>query len=194
MHANWVNRCDQKIVFEKQNGRGADAKYRWTAYKGMHDGKGIKFVKANSAIEKYDTKYFGTYRTRVEGAENAETYQDKRTNIWHNLGVFASTCPIFGALLVVACWYLWDLFKGGGFEKALTKGKPVAAQVVTTTTVTPSAGLIAPGGGAAGPAVNERKQEATASDYVAAISEKWRPRLSGLISNAKDGAAVCGMV
>jgi zona occludens toxin len=187
VHANWVNRCDQKIVFEKQNGRGADSKYRWTAYKGMHDGKAIKFVKANTGIEKYDPKYFGTYRTRVEGAQNGETYQDARTNIWSN-PVFRKYLPIGGALLVLSCWFLWDQFKGGGFEKSLTKGRPETHTVTTVTKSAAGPGVSAPPAVAAqGAAVDGRpgaSAEAKADDYVAAITDKWRPRLSGLISGS----------
>lgn len=190
VHANWVNRCDQKIVFEKQNGRGKDDAYRWTAYKGKHDGKGIVFVKANSAVEKYDKKYFGTYRTRVEGAENAETYQDGRTNIMNN-PVIKRWLPLFAVLLVASLVYVVYLFKGGGLEKSLTaKAAPAGtSQVVTTVTTVPNT----PGGAsavqakAAGANVGDGKlqAEAMADDYVGTISAKWRPRLSGMIYSVK---------
>lgn len=183
VHANWVNRCDQKIVFEKQNGRGADAKYRWTAYKGQHDGQRIKFVKVNSGVEKYDERYFGTYRTRVEGSENAETYKDKRTNILHN-PIFRKWLPLMGIVVLLAVYYLFNFFKGGGFEKSLTKNKPVdAPHIVTTTVVTPASGVAAvqPPPVQGPPVSQAQAQDAMAADYVASISGKWRPRLSGLI-------------
>ncbi|WP_454763089.1 zonular occludens toxin domain-containing protein [Cupriavidus campinensis] len=185
-NAVWVNRCDQKIVFEKQNARGADNKYRWTAYKGRISNGRVQFEKVNTGIKQYDPKYFGTYATRVEGSENAETYKDNRTNIWHN-PVFRRYLPIFGALLVVACWYLWHMFKGGGFEQALVKGKPQTGQVVTTTVVTPASGVSAvQPSPVQGPAVSQAQaQDAMAVDYVASISGKWRPRLSGMIYSAR---------
>lgn len=186
VHANWVNRCDQKIVFEKQNARGKDDKYRWTAYKGQHVDGRIKFLKVNTGVVAYDKKYFGTYATRVEGAENAETYQDGRTNIMNN-PFFRKWLPLFGLALVGAVVFIVYLFKGGGLEKGLTAGAKQSqpAHVVTTTvTHTPAPGVgAAPQPGVPSTAVGDGKPqpEAMAADYVAAISGKWRPRLSGLI-------------
>lgn len=190
VHANWVNRCDQKIVFEKQNARGADQKYRWTAYKGQHDGKGIRFVKVNSAVEKYDAKYFGTYRTRVEGSENAETYRDARTNIWTN-PVLRRYIPIAVVVVIGAGYFLVHMFKGGGFEKSLTKGQPAAPHVVTTVTTTPapvpasSVSAVQPPVPSGLPVSQAQQQDAMAADYVASISSKWRPRLSGMIYDVR---------
>jgi len=185
VHANWVNRCDQKIVFEKQNARGADQKYRWTAYKGMLVKEKIQFVQVNTGVEKYDEKYFGTYATRVEGSKNAETYKDARTNIMNN-PVFRKWLPLFAVVFVCALVFLVYMFKGGGLEKSLTKGgKPQDAPHVTTTvTYTPASSVAAvqPVTPAAAP-VGEGKPDADAmaSDYVSNISGKWRPRLSGMI-------------
>ncbi|MDE4916995.1 zona occludens toxin [Cupriavidus metallidurans] len=190
VHPNWVNRCDQKIVFEKQNGRGKDDTYRWTAYKGKHDGKKIVFVKANSGVEKYDKKFFGTYRTRVEGSDNADTYQDGRTNIMTN-PVIRKWIPLFGLALVAAIVFIVYLFKGGGMEKGLVKNTkaPGSEQTVVTTVTHTPAPASAPNVAAAQPSASSTvtvgdgkpQTEAMAADYVAAISAKWRPRLSGMI-------------
>jgi len=189
VHANWVNRCDQKIVFEKQNGRGKSDSYRWTAYKGKHDGRKIVFLKTNSGLEKYDPKYFGTYATRVEGSENAETFQDSRTNIMSN-PVFRKWLPLFAVVLIAAVVFIIYLFKGGGLEKGLTKGvKPAdAPHVVTTTVTTPASAPVASVANVAqGSPMNDGKAqpEAMSADYIAAISAKWRPRLSGVIFTAR---------
>ncbi|NUA30185.1 zonular occludens toxin domain-containing protein [Cupriavidus basilensis] len=186
-NAVWVNRCDQKIVFEKQNARGADKKYRWTAYKGRVVNGRIQFDKVNSGIKQYDEKYFGTYATRVEGSENAETYKDDRTNIWHN-PVFRKWMPLMLIAVAVAVYYLFHMFKGGGFENSLVKtAKPEASHVVTTVTTVPNSSVsavqpVAPGGP---PVAQAQSMDAMASDYVASISNKWRPRLSGMIYDAK---------
>lgn len=187
VNAVWVNRCDQKIVFEKQNARGADDKYRWTAYKGRVVNGRVQFDKVNTGIKVYDAKYFGTYATRVQGSENAETYKDARTNIWNN-PVLRRWLPLAFAVCVVAVWYMFHLFKGGGLEKSLVKApasKP--AHVVTTTVPVAASGVsavqpAAPGG----PAVSQTQaQDAMSADYVAAISAKWRPRLSGLLYSSR---------
>lgn len=186
-NAVWVNRCDQKIVFEKQNARGADDKYRWTAYKGRIVNGRVQFEKVNTGIKKYDPKYFGTYATRVEGSENAETYKDNRTNIWHN-PVFRKWLPLGFVVVVASGYYLVHMFKGGGFEKGLVKEqKKDAPHVVTTTVVTPASGVAAVQPPAVGgpPVSQAQAQDAMAADYVSAISSKWRPRLSGMIFNPK---------
>lgn len=192
-NAVWVNRCDQKIVFEKQNARGADDKYRWTAYKGRIVNGRVQFEKVNTGIKKYDPKYFGTYATRVEGSENAETYKDNRTNIWHN-PVFRKWGPLMLALVAVAVYYLFHMFKGGGFEQSLVKDqKPATPHVVTTTTVTSTpangAAAVQPKVPGAQPAGQSAAQvpDSMAADYVTAISAKWRPRLSGMIYNGRKG-------
>ncbi|WP_454845804.1 zonular occludens toxin domain-containing protein [Ralstonia thomasii] len=195
--ANWVNRCDQKIVFEKQNARGADDKYRWTAYKGkLVDGK-IQFLKVNTGVVSYDKKYFGTYATRVDGSDNAETYQDARTNVWNN-PVLRKFAPAMLICAGVAVWYLWHAFKGGGLEKSLGGHKVEKSVTVTSTppavtsasAVQVGAAQAQPAAAKSAPVSESQKQDAMSDDYVATISQKWRPRLSGLVWGAKGARLV----
>ncbi|SOZ12726.1 zonular occludens toxin domain-containing protein [Cupriavidus taiwanensis] len=193
VHPVWVNRVDQKIVFEKLNARGKDQSYKWTSYKGMHDGRKIKFTQVNKGTESYDPKYFGTYKSHQAETTNTATYKDNRTNIWHS-PVFRKWGPVMLALVAVAVYYLFHMFKGGGFEQSLVKDqKPVTPHVVTTTTVTstPASGAAAvqptvPGAQPAGQSVAQ-VPDSMAADYVTAISAKWRPRLSGMIYNGRKG-------
>ncbi len=187
VHPVWVNRVDQKIVFEKLNARGKDSSYKWTAYKGMHDGRKIKFVQVNKGSESYDPKYFGTYKSHQAETTNTATYKDNRTNIWHN-PIFRKWAPLMFVCVAVAVYYLFDFFKGGGFEKSLVKEKKAdAPHVVTTVTTVPASSVAAvqPTVPAGAPVSQAQTQEALAADYVAAISAKWRPRLSGMIYDAK---------
>lgn len=187
VHPVWVNRVDQKIVFEKLNARGKDQSYKWTSYKGMHDGRKIKFVQVNKGTETYDPKYFGTYKSHQAETTNTATYKDARTNIWTN-PVLRKWVPVMFALLVVAVYYLYHNFKGGGFEKSLVKQESRAVpQTVTTTVVTAASGAAAvqPGPVQGTPMGQTQTQDAMASDYVSAISGKWRPRLSGMIFDAR---------
>ncbi|QCX48947.1 zonular occludens toxin domain-containing protein [Ralstonia pseudosolanacearum] len=194
VHPVWVNRVDQKIVFEKLNARGKDSKYKWTAYKGLHNGTKIKFEQINKGTEGYDPKYFGTYASHQAATENTETYKDARTNVWNN-PVLKRWLPLFGIALVVALWWLWHMFRGGGFEQSLNAGHKVESK--TTVVSTPASSVAAVAAPASAVQVNVgqaqppasksdivspgQKQDAMADDYVASISQKWRPRLSGLV-------------
>lgn len=188
VHPVWVNRVDQKIVFEKLNARGKDDRYKWTSYKGLHDGRKIKFVQVNKGTEGYDSKYFGTYRSHQAETTNTATYKDNRTNIWHN-PIFRKWGPLMFAAVAAAIYYLVSFFQGG-FEKSLVKDKQAnAPHVVTTTVVTPASSVSAvqPGQVAGSPVAQgtNQVQDAMAADYVSSISTKWRPRLSGMIYDAK---------
>ena len=184
VNANWVNRCDQKIVFEKQNAQGSDGKYRWTSYKGRIENGRIKFVKVSSGVEKYDPKYFGTYATRVEGSDNAETYKDDRTNVLKST-LFRVYMPLGFIAFLICCWYLWYLIKGGGMQKALVKDEHKVTTVTSTSSTLPT--NVAPSQAqptqqpSQAAAAQPQKPDALADDYVASITAKWRPRLGGLI-------------
>jgi len=187
VHPVWVNRVDQKIVFEKLNARGKDQSYKWTSYKGMHDGRKIKFVQINKGTETYDPKYFGTYKSHQAETTNTATYKDARTNIWNN-PIFRKWAPLMFAALAAGVYYLWGFFHGG-FEKSLVKNKPDAPHVVTTTVTTaPASAVVAAAAAPQGSPMNQgsaQPMDAMAVDYVASISGKWRPRLSGMIYDAK---------
>lgn len=199
VHPVWVNRVDQKIVFEKLNARGSDQKYKWTAYKGQHNGTKIRFSEINKGTEVYDPKYFGTYASHQADTENTETYKDARTNIWNN-PVFRKWLPLFGVALVLSVSYLWHLFKGGGLEKGLAGGHKIetTTAVVTTPATVPvaasgvqaSVGQPQPVPAKSAPVSESQKQDAMADDYIASISQKWRPRLSGLVWGAKGARLV----
>ncbi|ATW64833.1 putative viral extrusion protein [Ralstonia phage RSIBR3] len=187
----WVNRVDQKIVFEKLNARGKDDKYKWTAYKGLHNGTKIKFTQINKGTEGYDPKYFGTYASHQASTENTETYKDARTNVWNN-PVLRRWLPLFGAALVVAVWYLWHALKGGGLEQSINAGHKVETKTTVVSAPAPvalpaaasgvqaSVSQAQPMASKAEPVSGGQRQDAMADDYVASISQKWRPRLSGL--------------
>ncbi|WP_199030582.1 zonular occludens toxin domain-containing protein [Ralstonia sp. ASV6] len=199
VHPVWVNRVDQKIVFEKMNARGNDKKYKWTAYKGQHNGTKIKFTQINKGSEVYDPKYFGTYKSHQDSTSNTETYKDARTNVWSN-PVLRKFVPLMVIGLVGAVWFLWHAFKGGGLEKSLNAGHKVEKTVTVSSTPAPAAAPASavqanvsqaqPVQGKSAPVAESQKQDAMADDYVAAISQKWRPRLSGLVWGARGARLV----
>ncbi|WP_247539177.1 zonular occludens toxin domain-containing protein [Ralstonia pseudosolanacearum] len=200
VNALWVNRCDQKIVFEKLNVFGSSKKYRWTAYKGTHDGKRIRFNKVQGGSGKYEEKFFGTYQSYQDGADNTETYQDKRTNFLYSR---TARLILIGAVIIgIGVKYaVGVLGKGGALEKSLTK-QPQTTTTVTTVTVPASgvAAAAAPGAGAgqvqpqsqpAPPSASRQgTSEALANDYVMAMTDKFRPRLAGVGGSNRRGFAV----
>lgn len=196
VNALWVNRCDQKIVFEKLNVFGSSKKYRWTAYKGVHDGRRVKFVKVNSGTETYDPKYFGTYASYQDGADNTETYKDNRTNFLYSRN--AKLILVGLVVIGIGVKYALGVFgKDGSLQKGLMgKSQPVTTTMTSTVTI-PASGVQAtpvsvqpqaPVAQAVG--TRQGTQEVLADDYVMAMTEKYRPRLAVFANSRSRAMAV----
>lgn len=172
VHAMWRRRCGQKIVFSKLDGLGRADRYSYRVYKAVTP---EKYELISKGVGKYDPKFFGSYASHTGDEINTENYKDSRAVIWNTFG-FKTALPVFGVLLLAACWYLYGLLWGGKLMQpedrpaAATSSKPIQAREETM----PAAPVqrIAP----------ESPPQTTLADYVQDISSRWRPRLSAYVS------------
>jgi len=180
VHTLWRRRVDQKIVFQKLDTLGAPTKYKWSVFKATVDGKGvIKFQQVQKGVSKYDTKYFGTYKSHVADDTNTETFKDSRASLLSSKMVRVGL-PVMLAVAYLAFNYVWGFFHSDGTQ--FQKGAK-SPHVQTSGTKPASPAVVAPQPVDVA-AVNAARAAAAApkvTDYIAQISDKWRVRLSGLI-------------
>ncbi|MEJ1167386.1 zonular occludens toxin domain-containing protein [Variovorax sp. CCNWLW186] len=173
--ALWRRRVDQKFIFLKLTALGADKRYRVTIHKGQGNGE---FVKVADKLNKYDPKYFGTYKSHVSGDTDTDTYTDDRIVFWKGGmvkygAVFAVACLIFGS------WKLWAFFH----PPEPVKAKPGSASAARAIPAAPTAPAAPPT--AAKPQVEAKAPVDTRSPeerYFADLGTKGRVRLSGLMT------------
>ena len=120
----WRRRTQRKIVFTKRTGIGKPDSYVWKAYEASVP---EKFTKISSGTGKYDSKFFGTYKSHQDGTNNTTfAYEDDRTNVLKQKS-FLVGIPFYAIILIIAIYYLWQFFHP----------EPEKQQVETTYTSPP---------------------------------------------------------
>lgn len=122
VHTTWKRRTERKISFLKLSMVGMDSKYKWEMYQGSINGvKGdVVFKKIKSGVEKYDSKYFGSYLSHQLTTDNTEVYSDDRVNLFKSKQ-FYFYLPVFICFLIFAIYYLTSFFNG---ETSISNTKP----------------------------------------------------------------------
>lgn len=177
VQALWRRRVDQKLVFLKLTALGADKRYQVTVFKGQGD---ETFAKVTTKINKYDTKYFGTYASHVSEDTDTETYTDGRVNVFKSsLFTWVLPCALVGA--VWGGWTTWKYFnptpaassvpKPGSLSAA--RAVPPAAPVVPVRT--------SPADEVRGPKPAPEPPKTAEERYFVDLTGKGRARLGGFI-------------
>lgn len=113
VHSSWVNRVNRKVTFIKKDVVGKANEYKWIMYHGAPDNRGnVKFREVSRGDERYDERYFGTYKSHSEGTENKSTYADDRANIFRSK-VFRKWIPLYSVAALAALVYVVWAFTGG---------------------------------------------------------------------------------
>lgn len=185
-HSLFKRRVDQKILFNKLDALGFTKRYSWQVCKSA----GLeRFEVISKGVGSYDPKYFGTYKSHVDGAENKSTFEDSRANIFKSK-FFRYILPLSLALGCVAVWKVSDVFTNGFSQpkKVATNsaGFPIASSVV------PGANVLVPSQPAPPTAVKPPSVEgpkepmlpserpiSAPQDRVQILSEKYRLRVGG---------------
>lgn len=112
-HTTWKRRIERKITFLKLSMVGQDNRYKWEMYQGAINGvKGdVVFKKIKSGVEKYDSKYFGSYLSHQLTTDNTDVYSDDRVNIFKSKQ-FVVYLPIFIGVIAFAIYFLVSFFSG----------------------------------------------------------------------------------
>lgn len=157
VHTTWKRRTERKISFLKLSMVGMDSKYKWEMYQGSINGvKGdVVFKKIKSGVEKYDSKYFGSYLSHQLTTDNTDVYSDDRVNIFKSKQ-FMFYIPIFLAVIAFAIYFLTSFFNGD-------------TQIVNTKSKEPSNGPVAK---------VEKQQIATTGELNQAPQKKPKPKPS----------------
>lgn len=157
VHTTWKRRTERKISFLKLSMVGMDSKYKWEMYQGSINGvKGdVVFKKIKSGVEKYDSKYFGSYLSHQLTTDNTDVYSDDRVNIFKTKQ-FMLYIPIFIGVIAFAIYFLTSFFNG-------------ETQIVNTKAKEPSNG----------PAVKvEKQQTVTTGELNQPTQKKSKPKPS----------------
>ncbi len=195
-HTLWKRRIENKLVFSKLSALGAEDRYNWALYKQTSPDK---WEKTTSGTDKYDKKYFGTYKSHTDGTTNTGNYQDKRAVIWSS-PLFKLGLPAVAVVGGLALYYVVGLFNGG-LEQSLaptSQQKPPARASVqpvsveerhyrvvngqrvevtpqhTTSTATSQAPAPAP----------QAMQTVSANAHIQHLNESNRVRLAAVIQSA----------
>lgn len=175
-HNIWRRRCQRKIIFTKLDMLGMENRYSWEMYTGKATNKDIKFVKINSGTEKYEERYFGTYKSHTDDTLNTGNLKDDRSNIFKTSG-FRFGLP---AALVVGFFAIQHLI---GFFSPPEKiiDEPVNRESLAKL----SAPAVSPQVSAATPLPIKRTIVGTDQtlDYVEKMALNYRLSLVGFIEN-----------
>ena len=189
-HNLWKRRVQRKIIFIKQDMIGRENSYKWEMFTGKPTNKDIKFVKISSGSEKYDPKYFGTYKSHTESTLNTGNLKDDRANIFKTKG-FIFGIPALILIGIFAINYLISFFepKEPNVQiKPIITRENIKRNMPITDNANDSEVNHANRRETREPPVIGRDHSLT---YVEVLAEKYRIRLDGYINNdAKSNGLV----
>jgi zona occludens toxin len=170
VHSMWRRRCEMKFVFVKLSAIGAEGSYSVTVWR--YVGKD-KYEKATTSLRKYDSAYFGTYKSHVADDRNKSNYKDARASV-----MSSKLLRLAGPACIVAL--VWGGFTAWKFFHPA----PAPSQVAQAKL---SAVPAAPVGVAAASAALPSKPDTRSVQErrFAELSGRSRIRLAGLISSAR---------
>jgi zona occludens toxin len=182
-HMLWKRRIDTLITFVKRDAIGRPNEYTWTT----HKQKNGKFVELRTGKGEYEPKYFGLYKSHVDGVTEIDSHEDDRTNIFKS-SAFRIWLPAFGLVLLYAAYSLYGFFTDSS-KIVNVKAKPVT---VTETISAPKPVTIETKT-APTPAVKEEpkpkvERSIQFADFLQQHLTEYRPRLAAIIENKRTGA------
>lgn len=179
-HKMWKGRIDTKFVFRKLDAIGKEESYKWVAMKRLENGK---FQETTSGTRKYDSKYFGTYKSHTDGTANTGNYGDARANVKNSkawkVAKISAAVGVFALAFIV-----WFFKSGGGMTDQPKIDKPAQqAQVPASVPVQsqPQQPQVKPQTTTTVTSYTLGSPEAIQDDYVDKLSQKYRIRLAGVL-------------
>lgn len=184
-HKMWTGRVDTLVKFRKLDAIGKEDQFSCSVFKRDSGGKFKEVTKAKP--EKYDPKYFGTYKSHTEGTLNTANFADARANVKNSKAW--KVAKIYSVVALVAIGFIIWFFNGGA---TVAKEPPKKANIAETVAERDhAAALKAPGqqpdkmspAPASAPAAPSAPP--AFKDHIEKLQEKHRARLTGIIWNAK---------
>ena len=123
IHPAWRRRTERKVMFLKLSAVGKDNSYTWTAYQAIpQNDRDPKWNKAANGIEKYDSKYFGSYASHVPAVDNKGAYADGRFNIFNRKSLRYGIPAAF----LFGCFGIYYIISFFGDDSPIAKPKEKA--------------------------------------------------------------------
>lgn len=174
-HNLWRRRIDKLVYFVQKDSVGKPTEYFWRLSKCVGTDK---FVEVSTGSSKYDSKFFGIYKSHVDGVDNKEAYEDERANVWSRPSLRYGI-PAMAIVGLFAIGYIINFF----MHPSLTPS--TSDHVSHQVNVKPSLVTAPPlnsDGSYSLPAVVAPVVDS--SDLVADLLVTTRPRLSAFVSSA----------
>lgn len=95
VHPMWRRRIQRLITFNKLQAVGAPTAYRWECWEATRP---ESFKTVSSGLRKYDSKYFGLYKSHTDGTTNKSPYSDDRANILKNKSLHFAVLGVVGLM------------------------------------------------------------------------------------------------
>lgn len=179
-HNLWKRRVDKLVYFVQKDCVGKPLEYQWVLSKRV---SADKFAEVTKGPGKYESKYFGIYKSHVDGATNKEAYQDIRANVW-NRKALKYGFPAAAVVAVLSFAFLYYFFTAPSvFVNTAVAGEikkpPLIAAVEQPAVVDPLPVVNV------APVVDLAETEKEPLDYLEALLRDFRPRLSAYIQSGE---------
>ena len=180
VHPMWRRRIQRLITFNKLQAVGAPTAYRWECFEATRP---EAFKTVSSGLRKYDSKYFGLYKSHTDGTTNKSPYADDRANILKSKSLRYAVIGV----IALMCWAVPQLkaFFNPVPEAQATEVQHVQPQkpqtVQTNPKPVPSATVQTKPATPANPAAKAAETEPPPLDVFDEFARKNRLRLTGYV-------------
>ncbi|MDP2748639.1 zonular occludens toxin domain-containing protein [Pseudomonas sp.] len=174
LHKTWRGRLERYTRFTKLSMKGKDDSYHWSSLTNVGRGK---FRQTAQGEKKYNTAFYGAYKSHEDGTENKGNLKDSRFSIFQGKHKFFAAAYVIA--LFFAVWLIADFWGGSGVGADDVEVSPAVAQA------TPSQPKQQPAAQAQ-PQLVQAQQSTQQSDpepidYLDKFAQKFQPRLSAIL-------------
>lgn len=174
LHKTWRGRLERYTRFTKLSMKGKEDSYHWSSLTNVGRGK---FRQTAQGEKKYNTVFYGAYKSHEDGTDNKGNLKDSRFSIFQGKHKFFAI--LYGIALIFAVWVIADFWGGSGVSaddsatvpadssQAEPRPSPVSEPVVTIQQ-----------------AASQSQQEPSKPepiDYLDNFAQKFQPRLSAIV-------------
>lgn len=175
LHKTWRGRLERYTRFTKLSMKGKEDSYHWASYTNVGRGK---FRQTAQGEKKYNTVFYGAYKSHDDGTENKGNLKDSRFSIFQGKHKFIAA--IYICALLFAVWLIADFWGGSGVG---ADDVQPSAQPSSTTTQPAASHVAKPA--PAQPQQVEPDPEPQPIDYLDTFAQKYQPRLSAVLDRQK---------
>ena len=187
-HNLFKRRIDKLIHFTKRDAVGMPNSYSWESYKLSLKG----LVKLRSGSGKYNSKYFGLYKSHVDDSIDATNHNDDRANVLKS-SAFTFYIPVFLLLVCYAVYYLYGFFHPASANAAIpnklsSPARVQSAPVLVQQSPIPNNQAVAPQPVYSQTPVAPVVKTVSLSpvSYFQNVADKYQLEMSGIVEGMTD--------